>query len=356
MLRTLMKRIFYVSRCVHSLSADDLRKIQEASKRNNRREEITGFLIRMGDYFFQALEGPEEGVDRLFRDKIQKDARHTEILTLRAETNVPSRQFPEWRMKAFDLTSDQRELPTAFRYLMEAITDSHLTLARYTQPSIVDLLQQGIDPTRLSPRKRKVAVLFSDIIGFSILAEGLPPEDLLRLVNAHVRVCAAAIEGNGGMINKLLGDGVLAYFPDETSDGAIRAALDLIQGMMSLRAGAPKGSPERHLYSGAGLAFGTVYEGNIGVETKQDFTILGNTVNLASRLESMTRQLGVRLVASSGVVEHATDSWPFVSLGTHPLKGLGDAGQLFGMANLPPLDLEDAYDSIRATTSREPTA
>lgn len=349
-----MKRIFYVSRCAGSLSGDDLREIQRASERNNQREEITGFLLRVGDFFFQALEGPEESVDRRFRTKIQQDSRHTEILILRSETNVTSREFPQWGMKVFDLTSDQRELPTAFRYLMEGLTDSHLILARYTQPSVVDLLQQGIDPAQLSPRKQTVAVLFSDIIGFTILAERLSPDDLLRLVNAHVGVCADAVEGNGGVINKLLGDGVLAYFRGESSDGAIRAALELLRRMMSFRAEAPEGSPERHLFSGVGLAFGTVYEGNIGVESKQDFTILGNTVNLASRLESMTRQLGVRLVASSGVVEHARDTWPFVSLGAHPLKGLGEAGQLFGIADLPPLDLEDAYASIRTATSRTP--
>ena len=156
------------------------------------------------------------------------------------------------------------------------------------------------------------------------------------------------------MINKLLGDGVLAYFREESPDGAIRAALELLRRMMSFRAEAPEGSPERHLFSGVGLAFGTAYEGNIGVKSKQDFTILGNTVNLASRLESMTRQLGVRLVASSAVVEHARDTWPFVSLGVHPLKGVGEADPLFGIADLPPLDLENAYASIRTATSRTP--
>ena len=349
-----MKRIFYASRCARSLSGEDLREIQRASERNNSQEEITGFLIRLSDFFFQALEGPEESVDHLFQSKIQKDSRHTEILTLRTETNVTSRQFPQWRMKVFDLSSDQRELPTAFRYLMEALTDSHLTLARYTQPNVVDLLQQGIDPTQLRPRKQTMAVLFSDIIGFSILAERLSPDDLLRLVNAHVGVCAEAVEGNGGVINKLLGDGVLAYFREESPDGAIRAALELLRRMMSFRTEAPEGSPERHLFSGVGLAFGTAYEGNIGVKSKQDFTILGNTVNLASRLESMTRQLGVRLVASSAVVEHARDTWPFVSLGVHPLKGVGEADPLFGIADLPPLDLENAYASIRTATSRTP--
>lgn len=340
-----------MSRCARSLSEDDLREIQQASERNNPQEEITGFLIRLSDFFFQALEGPEESVDRLFRAKILEDARHTEVLTLRTETNVTSRQFPQWHMRIFDLSADHRELPTAFRCLMEALTDSHLTLARYTQPSVVDLLQRGIDPTQLSPRKQTVAVLFSDIIGFTILAERLSPNDLLRLVNAHVGVCAKAVEGNGGVINKLLGDGVLAYFRGESSDGAIRAALELLRRMMSFRAEAREGSPERYLFSGVGLAFGTVYEGNIGVESKQDFTILGNTVNLASRLESMTRQLGVRLVASSAVVENAREPWPFVSLGSHPLKGLGEAGPLFGIADLPPLDLADAYASIRTATS-----
>ena len=77
-----MKRIFYVSRCARSLSGEDLRKIQQSSERNNPRVEITGFLIRVGDYFFQALEGPEESVDRLFQTKIREDSRHTEIRTL----------------------------------------------------------------------------------------------------------------------------------------------------------------------------------------------------------------------------------------------------------------------------------
>lgn len=352
MLGISMKRMFYVSRCARSLSGEDLRKIQQSSERNNPREEVTGFLIRVGDYFFQALEGPEESVDRLFRTKIREDSRHTEIRTLRVETDVALRDFPEWHMKVFDLNRDQRELPTAFRYLMDALADSHLTLARYTQPSVVDLLQQGIDPTRLSPRKTTAAVLFSDIIGFSILAERLSPDELLRLVNTQVGICAEVVGKNGGVINKLLGDGVLAYFREDSSDGAIRAALGLIRRMMAFRAAAPEGSAESHLYSGVGIAFGDVYEGNIGAESKRDFTILGNTVNHAARLESMTRQLGVRLVVSNAVVEHAREPWPFASLGAHPLKGLGDVGELFGISELPPIDVEGAYASIRTATSR----
>lgn len=107
---------------------------------------------------------------------------------------------------------------------------------------------------------------------------------------------------NGGVINKLLGDGVLAYFHGESSDGAIRAALELLRRMADFRAEAPEGSPERHLYTGVGLAFGDVYEGNIGAESKQDFTILGNIVNIASRLESMTRPLGRRPPASGSAL------------------------------------------------------
>ncbi len=342
-----MKRIFYVSRCTRALTREDLDAIGEAAERNNQRDEITGFLIQLGEFFFQALEGPDASVDRLFRDKIQQDPRHTEICLLRSENQVKRRQFPQWRMRVFDLDSDQTEFPTAFRRLMEALTESNLALARYTQPTVLRLLQQGINPTSLRPRKRRVSVLFSDIIGFSILAEGLPPSQLLRLVNTQVGICAEAVQRQGGEINKLLGDGVLAYFRGSGSDGAIQAGLDILKGMRELRAEARAGSPEQWLFSGVGLAYGSAYEGNIGVESKQDFTILGNTVNLASRLESMTRPLGVRIVASRSVVEAARKKWPFVALGGHDLKGLGNVGSLYSMDGIEPLNVRRVYAEIR---------
>lgn len=344
----MLKRLFYMSRCARPLTLEDLREIQQASERNNREAQVTGFLIRLGDFFFQALEGPATSVDRLFYERIRRDPRHTEICVLRVESKLRRRQFSGWRMQLLDLDdAGESELPTALRRLLEALVESNVTLARYTQPSVLHRLQEGLNPSRLRPRLRKVAVLFSDIIGFSILAERLPPSRLIGLVNAHVDICAAAVGRNGGQINKLLGDGVLAYFQSSHTDGAIRAGIDLLEGMRARRESASPSSDGRVLYSGVGLAFGPVYEGNIGGEAKQDFTILGNTVNLAARLESLTRTLSVRLVASRGVVANAREPWPFISLGVPQLKGLARAGRTYTLGNLSELNVARVYDRIR---------
>lgn len=82
-----------------------------------------------------------------------------------------------------------------------------------------------------------------------------------------------------------------------------------------------------------------VYEGNIGSALKRDFTVLGNTVNLASRLESLTRVLNVRLIATAAVVSRACPSWGFQSLGKHTLKGQSKALLIFGLKSLQPLDV-----------------
>jgi class 3 adenylate cyclase len=330
------------------MTSEDLLEIQQASKRNNPNARITGFLIRLGEFFFQALEGPAASVDRIFYERIRQDPRHTDICVLRVESRVTQRQFSGWRMELLDLDADvHRELPAALRSLLEALVQSNVTLARYTQPSILQMLQEGQNPSRLRPRMRKVTVLFSDIIGFSILAERLPPRRLLGLVNAHVDICADAVGRNGGQINKLLGDGVLAYFPGPHTDGALHAVMGLLEGMRKQREAAASGSDGRVLYCGVGLAFGAVYEGNIGGEAKQDFTILGNTVNLASRLESLTRKLSVRLVISRAVVANAREDWPFVSLGVPRLKGFARAGRAYTLGNLTELNVARVYDRIR---------
>lgn len=93
------------------------------------------------------------------------------------------------------------------------------------------------------------------------------------------------------------------------------------------------------LHGGIGLANGMVYEGNIGSALKRDFTVLGNTVNLASRLESLTRVLNVRLIATAAVVSRACPSWGFQSLGKHTLKGQSKALLIFGLKSLQPLDV-----------------
>ena len=191
-----------------------------------------------------------------------------------------------------------------------------------------------------------MTVLFSDIVGFSIFAEKLPPSDLIDLVNSHVEVCASQVDIHGGEVNKLLGDGLLAYFEDRTTDAAIDASRGILNNLKDRRSRASKSSPHRLLYGGVGLAHGMVYEGNIGSELKRDFTILGNTVNLAARLESLTRTLNVRLTVGASVVQRSERAEQFQSLGKHQLKGLSKSLEVFGFKSMAPLNIEELYGEI----------
>jgi class 3 adenylate cyclase len=197
-----------------------------------------------------------------------------------------------------------------------------------------------------------VTVLFSDIIGFSRFAERLKPDDLIDLVNRHAQICTEQVDRNGGQVNKLLGDGVLTYFADRDTDAALEAAAGILKEMERQRRSARDGSPHQLLFAGVGLANGVAYEGNIGSELKRDFTILGNTVNQASRLESLTRRLNLRIILSRAVVKRANPSRDFISLGRHKLTGQSGAIEIFSLGSFTPLNIERLYAQIDEMLSR----
>jgi class 3 adenylate cyclase len=240
----------------------------------------------------------------------------------------------------------------AFRQMLTALLESTGIISQYTQPSILRMLERGVNPTLVKPRRTRVTVLFSDIIGFSYFAERLKPAELIDLVNSHAEVCTGHVDRQGGQVNKLLGDGVLAYFSQRETDAAVSAATGILDEMTRRRRQAPGTSPHRLLHGGVGLANGMVYEGNIGPPMKRDFTILGNTVNQASRFESLTRALNVQLIAGATVASRARPSWGFQSLGKHTLKGQSKALEIFGLGSLPGLDIGRLYQQIAAFLRR----
>ena len=348
-----MKRMYYVSRFSRRLSKADLADIHDTALRNNRRAKITGFLVCLGDTFFQVLEGPVAMIDRLYYDRIVPDDRHKDVVCLKSENGVKKRMFPEWNMKVFNLNEGEEDLPFAFREMLTALLDSHNMIAHYTQPSVFGMLERGVNPILVQPRRKRVTVLYSDIIGFSIFAEHLAPRNLLDLVNSHIEVCVRHVTANSGEVNKLTGDGVLAYFAGATSDAALECALEIVKEMADRRSKARKNSPQRLLHGGVGLAHGFVFEGNVGLGLKRDFTILGNTVNIAARLESMTRDHNVRLTLDASVARRARRSWEFVSLGKHKLKGQSHRADVLTLGSLSSLDVKELYGAIQRQVERQ---
>ena len=154
-------------------------------------------------------------------------------------------------------------------------------LARYFAPAVVERLAVSDNPAGLD-RTQEAVVMFVDIIGFTGLSEGMPPVDAMALLRAfHTRVERAVFDA-GGMVDKFMGDGAMACFgtPDPSPTAAadaIHAALALLDDLATVR--------EPALQVGIGVHLGPVLMGDIGGATQFQFTVIGDTVNVASRLE-----------------------------------------------------------------------
>ena len=315
-----MKRITYISRISHPLSIKEIEAIGNISSQNNLQVNITGLLVYFEKLFFQIIEGEDKEVDQLFK-KIGKDPRHSDILRLKTEYEVRERLFPTWSMKTINLDHNVDELLRPIKILLQSVLESHSIIEKYTQPTILKILNKGINPLTVIPRPVEKIILFSDIVSYSAISEKRPIEDMLLILNTYFKICSQIISKNGGEVNKFIGDGLMAYFDIEQADNAIHSCLEILEALQNLRQNATENSPLQFLYSGFGLAQGSVIEGNMGSDFKTDYTIIGDAVNIASRLEGLTREVKCGLVLSDLLTQSTKEPWTFISLGKYNLKG-----------------------------------
>jgi adenylate cyclase len=181
-------------------------------------------------------------------------------------------------------------------------------LSRYFSPNLVDELAQTDQP--LGPtRQQDVAVLFADIVGFTAMAEGMSPGAVIELLRAFHGRMERLVFDHAGTIDKYIGDGIMATFGTPRTSrtdatNAVRCACAMIDAMRAWNAerGSNGAAP---VHVGIGLHYGPVVLGDIGGEARLEYTVLGDTVNVASRLERLTREHHVSLVASDAVVAAA---------------------------------------------------
>ena len=201
-------------------------------------------------------------------------------------------------------------------------------LARYVAPSMVERLARSDNP--LAPvRSQDAGVLFADIRGFTALAERLGPAGAMALLrDFHARM-ASCVFAHDGTLDKFIGDGLMATFgtPEAAPDDA-RRALECGRAMLAAMAGwnrerTAAGAPP--LAIGIGIHYGPVIMGDIGGAQRFEFAVIGDTVNVANRLEELTRDLGTPLLASDAVVAAARATGADVNglapAGEHLLRG-----------------------------------
>ncbi|CUH76263.1 Adenylate cyclase 1 [Tritonibacter multivorans] len=173
--------------------------------------------------------------------------------------------------------------------------------------------------------EKPVAVMFLDIRGFTARSTGLLPYDVVFLLNRFFDAVVPQITAQGGRVDKYLGDGFLALFeagPADTVAGAALRALEGVGAALEQFNTAMEADGEQPLRIGIGLHLGTVVLGEIGTADHAPRTLIGNTVNAASRLEAETKQLGVELLVSRAVIEAAGIKRPASDYQRHVLRGV----------------------------------
>jgi len=228
------------------------------------------------------------------------------------------------------------------RSLLRRQVADHLArsnLARYFSPNVVDMLA-GAGPTGMVARRQSVAVLFADIKGFTGLSESLGTESTMEILQGfHERVTRVVFE-HRGTLEKYIGDAVMATFgtpspePDDAAR-ALRCALDLARETR-------RWSDQRLAHGdapvevGIGLHYGDAVVGSIGDGQRLDYAVVGDTVNVASRLERLTRELDVEIVVSDELVARIRNEG---SEADAPLDRLSPRGEVHVPGRVRPISI-----------------
>ncbi len=175
-------------------------------------------------------------------------------------------------------------------------------LSRYLAPGVVEEMLKNPVAAQLGGKRADITVLFSDIRGFTSISERLEPEEVVSLLNEYLTVMTDIIFRHEGTIDKFEGDGILAFFGapqahDDDPERAIRAALEMRDQLVEL-ADRWMERTQASLRIGIGINTGRAMIGNIGSHRRMDYTIIGDTVNLASRVQELTKEYGIPILVT----------------------------------------------------------
>jgi adenylate cyclase len=197
-------------------------------------------------------------------------------------------------------------------------------VALFVGKQVAQSLEQS-ETIGLTGKRQTVTILFTDIRGFTAFCESKDPAVVVDLLNAYMQIMVSIIVKYGGHVNKFIGDGILAVFSDDDEGAkpgdhawrAVACATDMVQ------------SKACDFKTGAGIHSGEVVIGNVGSSDKMEFTVLGDTVNLASRLESLNKEQKTKLLMSNETREMSGGRIDTLYVGVVPVRGKTEPMKLY---------------------------
>ncbi len=229
------------------------------------------------------------------------------------------------------------------------------SFARFVPRDLVRQVLASGREARLGGELRTLTVMFSDLAGFTTLAEKTSPDELVRKLGGYLVRMTGTITGEGGTVDKFLGDGIMSFWgaPIEQPDHAERACVAALRCQRALAemARTEEGRWVEETHTRIGLATGEVLVGNVGTPERLNYTVMGDTANLAARLESLCKQYGIRILASEPAYESARHRVLARPIDVVAVKGKAKGVRVFELLAL--LDTADAAELEAARTLAE---
>lgn len=214
-----------------------------------------------------------------------------------------------------------------YKYFLENTKKRQIqkVMAKYVSKDVMTNILHNVEDVKLGGKRAEVTILFADIRGFTSLAETLEPEEVSSLLNEYFSEMVPIILKNNGMLDKFMGDAILAVFgaPVENHDhpmNAIRCAIEMLEKAKFIQdKWTTEGKPRMDI--GIGINTGIVFVGNIGSEDRLEYTVVGDTVNLANRLESFNKLFNTKLLISSSTYEKVKKHVDVIHIHSVEIKG-----------------------------------
>lgn len=208
-----------------------------------------------------------------------------------------------------------------------------MSFTRYVSQHIMDTILKSEGQIKLTGESKRVTVLFSDIRNFTSFSEKHPPEVVVSMLNEYFSVMVEVVFRNQGILDKFLGDGMMVEFGAPLDDGmqeyhAVKAALEMHEELAKLCSRwKNEGRPEIEI--GIGIHSGNAVIGNIGSEKRVEYTAIGDTVNVASRIEQLNKELHTNLLVSESTMSVIWDKFDFKEVGAHQIRGRSELITLY---------------------------
>ena len=229
--------------------------------------------------------------------------------------------------------------------------DLKSTFSKYVSPSIVEDILLNVDNLKLGGRKQEVSVFFSDIRGFSTFSEKMDPQEISQLLTTYLTPMTEVIFNNKGTLDKYMGDGIIAFFGAPLDDenhafNACRCALDSLKKLKLLQDEFKKNNLP-YIDIGIGINTGIVSVGNMGSKIVQNYTVIGDSVNLGARLEAVNKDFGTRVLVSRFTYDKVKKMFIFRDIDFIRVKGKREPIQVFELlGELDDVNLKNAAQNF----------